>query len=121
MSKILDALIEERSHNGEPCYALSQILEIGEVRFLGDREDECIVFLKNGEYGKNFAVFQYDYADANETFMSVIWHGCGTTGNLRELRHSYFGHPEDNGYIFYVPLDLMEKAIKVLREFFNDR
>ena len=44
----------------------------------------------------------------------IVWHGNGTLGSLRELRHSYF-----NPYLFYINAKLIEASFKELRKHFD--
>ena len=48
-----------------------------------------------------------------------MFHGDGPSGNLRELRHTFWGDPTNSGYIFYPSGKLIEAAFAELREWFD--
>jgi hypothetical protein len=68
-----------------------------------------------------FAVFNFAESEINGEniyveFGELIFHGEGISGCLRECRHTYWG---ENGYIFYLPGDLITAAFQVLSEYFD--
>jgi hypothetical protein len=49
----------------------------------------------------------------------MVFHGSGPSGGLRELRHTWWGAPDDGGYLFYPDFTLLEAAFKALRKWFD--
>ncbi len=65
-----------------------------------------------------WALFERDGADDDgDVDYSLVAHGCGISGALREARHTYFG--ERDGYLFYVNPGLIAWAFEQLREWFD--
>ncbi|HET7380730.1 MAG TPA: hypothetical protein VFJ24_11865 [Gaiellales bacterium] len=58
-----------------------------------------------------------DVDGANERW-SIWAHGSGTTGGLRECRHTWFGEDSD-GYVFYLNRSDMEFLLDNLARFFD--
>jgi hypothetical protein len=48
----------------------------------------------------------------------LVAHGAGPSGNLREPRHTFFGHEAD-GYVFYVRPKLLAWGFKILERWFD--
>ncbi len=74
----------------------------------------------------SFALFRFhsgpatrNGAEVSGAKMSVVFHGSGPSGALRELRHTYWGEPENSGYIYYVNGELITKAFAALEEWFD--
>lgn len=68
-----------------------------------------------------FAVLEWhtEYMHLGEVLAveySMLFHGQGTGGCLRELRHTYWG---EDGYLFYINRGLVEAAFKALEQWFN--
>lgn len=71
----------------------------------------------------DFGVFTFHLRDSKATMEEaeyrLLWRGSGPGGpghSLRELRHTYFGNEE--GYIFYIDIDMTIKALNKLKEWF---
>jgi len=71
----------------------------------------------------SFAVFRFHSGPSTRNGvivdgekMSVVFHGSGPSGALRELRHTYWG---ENGYIFYPHGALIASAFAALKEWFD--
>lgn len=57
-----------------------------------------------------------DGVEVEPAMYQVTFCGEGPSGNLRELRHTYWGK---DGYIFYVNAELITSAFAALREWFD--
>jgi hypothetical protein len=68
-----------------------------------------------------FAVFQMlccNASDGSPDEHTLLFHGCGPSGNLRECRHIWWGEDGD-GYTFYLNFDLVERAFRELRRWYD--
>jgi hypothetical protein len=52
--------------------------------------------------------------DYPEGFGNMVFYGYGFSGNLKEMRHTYF-----NPYLFYINAKLIEEAFAELRKYFE--
>lgn len=77
-----------------------------------------LVIQKEDDLHVNFALLQEDCDDGEDRFFSVVFHGRGPSGSLRECRHTYWGE-DGNGYIFYPPFDLIIAALNELKKYFD--
>jgi hypothetical protein len=64
----------------------------------------CVEFSSSAHYGVS-------------TLVRCIFHGCGPTTGLREMRHTWWG--DGNGYLFYASREIITRAFKVLDEFYD--
>jgi len=102
---------------GDPLYLLDEIKAIyPEVIKI----DQCYIALNEKEHWLDFALFQFSMSDGDGTNerVSLIFHGSGTTGSLREARHIYWG-PNSEGYTFYLPGKTVIKALTYLQKYFD--
>jgi hypothetical protein len=78
------------------------------------------VFWREEDVWLNFAFFEFYQSDADDKNMIVrcFWRGGGTTGSLRELRHSYIGE-DGKGYVFYFNKQRFLRAIEWLSQHFD--
>lgn len=68
-----------------------------------------------------FATLEFHSSEIDESNLkaSVIFHGEGSGGNLRECRHTYWGECSD-GYLFYPNGKAIALAFKELSNYFDD-
>lgn len=52
--------------------------------------------------------------DFPKGFGNMVFYGYGFSGNLKEMRHTYF-----NPYLFYINAKLIEQAFQELRKYFE--
>jgi len=66
-----------------------------------------------------FALFEWSCSNADDTNrqFSMVFHGVGVGGGLRECRHTYWG---EGGYVHMMPLDVVAKAMAALRKWFDE-
>lgn len=70
-----------------------------------------------------FAVFEFCMGSATRNGVEVepmkhtiLFHGSGPSGSLRECRHIWWG---ENGYTYYADFALIEAALRELRRWFD--
>lgn len=79
-----------------------------------------IVALRIGELHVSFVVLQWHSSDdKGVSHFERLFHGSGPSGYLRELRHTFWGEPDNGGYIFYPSAKLIADAFRVLGEWFD--
>jgi len=112
------AKIEDIMGNDEEVYSLDKMKELSTEHVELPSNGHLFYYREADGLHLNFFVggFHTSDVDNKNVVIDKIWTGCGPTGNLRELRHSFFG---ENGYIFYVNLDILEAASKDLRRYFD--
>lgn len=124
MSELLDRLTPAPNHQGDPLYAEADIRSHATEVF-----ELCRT---NGGYGGLLAVLVddlivsvalFDFAegdiDGKNAQYERVFHGSGPSGNLRELRHTYWGDPKRAGYIYYVDASMIREAFDVLEKWFD--
>ena len=95
-----------------------------EVHDLG--QNGLLAVLIQDELWVSFAVFSFESGPStveNDVIEGILWnrvfHGSGPTGVLRELRHTYWGEPDNSGYIFYPSATLITMAFEKLKTWFD--
>lgn len=87
-----------------------------------------IAVLVEDEIHVSFVVFSEECGESivvgttepkTPAFYSVVFHGNGPSGALRELRHTYWGDPNNAGYIFYPHGKLIADAFAKLDRWFD--
>lgn len=103
---------EERD---DTVYLLSEMKKDFEVIDFGN--DGYLVLNWSTSLWLQFAVLRFHTGyDEERIFLSVIFHGEGAVGNLRECRHTWWG---EEGYIFYPDGDIITSAFKHLSKYFD--
>jgi hypothetical protein len=126
MTDLYDRLPVHQDHNNDPVYTESEIRELS---------DEVIDLEGNGllavsvrdEFLVSFVVFRFSMglgtdhtgAQVSPRYYERVFHGCGPSGSLRELRHTNWGEPDNSGYIFYPHAKLICDAFKHLKRWFD--
>jgi hypothetical protein len=75
----------------------------------------------DGHEWYHYGLFQFAGAESDgdkNTMVEKIFIGQGPSGNLREMRHTYFG--EKDGYIFYLPMKMIREAFDVLSKYYDE-
>jgi hypothetical protein len=123
MTRMIDRLTAEPdvAIDGNEVYDLAQIhavadrvIDLGAGAVMAMAIDSEIV---------DFAVFGFSYGPTIQDGVSVggvklylVLHGDGPAGELRELRHTYWG---DEGYLFYPDVRVIVAAMAALKEWFD--
>lgn len=127
MTELLQLLTPRMDHKDDPAYAEADIR----------KHATKVVELIPGSTGRgapggllavhvedtcvSFVVFYFMTSDIDggNAEYGRVFHGYGFSGALRELRHSYWGEPENQGYIFYPSARLIAEAFEALNEWFD--
>ncbi len=68
----------------------------------------------------DFAMFRFEVQEVDSDEMyELVFDGAGIADALKEMRHTWFGSPGDEGYVYYLPLDSTIKALTILKEYFE--
>lgn len=70
----------------------------------------------NEKFWLRFAVLQLSYTEKEEQYCTLVFHGEGPTGNLRECRHTWWG---EEGYVFYPPGPVIAAAFTFLGRYYD--
>ncbi len=127
MSKhaILDALTPVECPVGGTAnpklYKVAEVRALPGVVFHEPISEVYVAVLPPADGGVSvaFAAFEWVAEDDDGGYASLMFRGDGTGGNLRELRHTYWG-PERDGYVFYMHLAKTIAALGVLKTYFDD-
>ena len=86
-----------------------EVVELPEDARLVVHEDAGVLY---------FACFLWlmSEVDGTNARYSILFHGTGFGGALRECRHTYWG---EDGYTFYMPLDVIAAAMSSLKKWFD--
>lgn len=111
-----------KDHCEDPIFKLGMLKEKFTVESL--IEDELWVAHDNKPEGEdkycwlNFAFFESDERESpsDDWAVSLLMHGHGPTGILRECRHTYWGR---DGYIFYPNKKHIVAALEWLEKYFD--
>ncbi|WP_374029805.1 hypothetical protein [Bdellovibrio bacteriovorus] len=96
-------------------YSLNEVREKFEVVQL--TTDGYLVLNWDKEmFWLRFAVLDFHTGFDDDTFLSIVFHGEGWVGKLRECRHTWWG---DAGYLFYPNGVLIGKALAELSKYFD--
>ena len=99
---------------------------------LSDQEPHTIVPLPRGAFLAvqiddeafkiEFALFDDASGDAEGNVLyKMVMHGEGYGGNLRECRHTWWGEPDNQGYIFYPNFEVITAALEALKTWFEGK
>lgn len=93
-----------------------------EVHMLGKHGQQMLA-VRVEDYGfkVSFALLEFYSSDGNgvDTTWECIAHGEGFAESLRELRHTWWGEPDNAGYMFYPPMLAIAEAMAILRKWFD--
>lgn len=93
-------------------YNLADIIENNEVI---EFENGILVLIKD-DITIDFFLIERNWSsdDFPKGFGNMVFYGYGFSGNLKEMRHTYF-----NPYLFYINAKLIEQAFNELRKYFE--
>lgn len=94
-----------------------------EVHLLGKHGNDMLaVRVEDDGFKVSFALLTFHTSDAGgaNTTWTCIANGEGYAGNLRELRHTWWGGTENGGYIFYPPMRAIAQAMEILGKWFDE-
>lgn len=69
----------------------------------------------------HFAVMEWESSnhDGSDVRYRLVFHGEGFSGRLRELRHSWWGEPDNAGYMYYPSFEVLSAALTALQKWFD--
>lgn len=99
-------------------YHLSDIQALSDVQVI-DVGNDCYLAVREG-LSVDFALFREESVDENHVVtVQLVFCGYGTGGDLREMRHTFWGHDRE-GYVFYMPIQGVINALEQLKKYFSD-
>jgi hypothetical protein len=75
-----------------------------------------LAVLADGDHVSFIVLMWAAKIDGDLMLWEQVFRGCGPSGSLRELRHTWWG---ENGYIYYVNGELITDAFAKLRQWFD--
>lgn len=106
-----------KNDNDEDAYLLDELKKSFEFKEFGRN----LVIFHNEDDWISFAFFKWQQAectDVKDVYINaqgeLYWYGCGPSGNLRELRHSFFSE-----YIFYLDTNFLIECSNWLKQYFD--
>lgn len=114
----LDVFVNNQYADNEITTEWDNEYDIGEIK----RNHETIefpngvlVFIKDDILIDYFIIERnWSSRDFPDGFGNMVFFGYGFSGNLREMRHTYF-----NPYLFYINAKLIEASFEELRKHFD--
>lgn len=113
-----------RDYNNEPIYWEPEIRAVSTTVI--DLSEDGMLAVIEEEITVQIALFQYVCGPSFKSGVEVeprayrrILRGSGPSGILRELRHTFWGEPENSGYIHYPSAELIKAAFKALERWFD--
>jgi hypothetical protein len=124
MNGLFDKLTPFIDHRGEPAYRDAEIRAAAtHVIQLCDRDLLAVLeqHVQENHFAVSFVVFEFmmSNTDGTDVVYGRVFHGNGYSGTLRELRHSFWGEADNDGYIFYPSASLIGAAFKELERWFD--
>lgn len=127
MKSVIERLTPVIDHKNDPVYAEPEIRKVATrvVDLPGGLLAVCEPDDPDDTWTE-VALFSFSMGPATENGVEVepamfehVFHGGGPAKVLRELRHTYWGEPNNNGYIFYPHGKLIAAAFEALKEWFD--
>ena len=116
ITAILKDVIEEQGR--DKSYSMDELRRVCEVT---DVEGGCFLCVcRPDDLLVSFLLCEFESSkvDGTETRCTIVFEGEAPSGNLREMRHIYWG-PDGCGYTFYLPTKSVVLALTKLNEFFD--
>lgn len=122
---VIGRLTAIADHNGDPAYAEPEIRSVAAhaIELAGGG---LLAVCDEVPHSVEFAVFRFAMGPATKDGVEVepalfhrVFHGDGPSGSLRELRHTFWGEPDNSGYIFYPNGALIADAFAKLKRWFD--
>lgn len=103
-----------KSHNDLTIYLLDEQVADERIRLT----DSAWLLVHDDDGIVEFAVFEFFMSDADGSNAqhTMLLHGSGPSGELRECRHIWWG---EDGYTFYLDFAVVEATLKELRRWFD--
>lgn len=103
--------------NGDEVYDVSAQAATHQFNLPGDGW----LLVNESDSRVDFAVFRFSSSavDGSGARHTLVMHGVGYSGSLRECRHTYWGEGDNGGYIFYPHFSQITAALDFLRRWFD--
>lgn len=113
-----------RDHNDEPVYWEPEIRAVSTTVI--DLPGDGMLAVIEEDITVQVVLFEFACGPTFKNGIEIeprayqrIMHGSGPSGSLRELRHTFWGEPENSGYIHYPSAELITAAFKALERWFD--
>jgi len=115
ISKLYDFALSNESVADNPVYSLNKLKENFVIEDL-----RCGVWFihDNNLDWLNFALVEWETETDDDTIVNFIFHGCGTSDTLREMRHIHWGD-DGKGYTFYLNREAVKRSMVILDKYFD--
>jgi hypothetical protein len=104
--------------HGDDHYRLDLLRAVPGVVVTEPSRGVYLAVLANGIH-IDFVGLESAGEDDSGIILSLLFNGNGIGGNLREMRHTYWG-PDGDGYTFYLPLAGTIALLEALKVYFDD-
>ncbi len=112
--------------NDDPCYwepeiraAATTVVDLPGGLLAVDARDRLSIRIALFAWAGGPAIDAETNAEVAPNTYQLIMHGEGPGVPLRELRHTYWGAPDNSGYIFYPSAKLICGALEALKRWFD--
>lgn len=108
------------SHNDITLFKLEDQPATVRIPLTRNKADAWLLVHEDDEVIR-FACFEFfmSNADGSDVQCSMLFHGSGISGSLRECRHIWWGGPGDSGYTYSLNFDVVAEALNELRTWFD--
>lgn len=117
--KLLEGLEHTFDHLGDACYSITE-LKKPNFNLEALNEDFLVLSRKDEHDWLEFCFLEVNSRELpyseDSTLCTVLWHGEGPSGSMRECRHSYIG---EDGYVFYVSKKNFTAALEWLERHYD--
>ena len=117
MNESKDWTLEGKSITRSDC-DVYVVADQGATELIDLGRDAVLAVKTSDGFAIRFAVFELHYSDVDgkNARHTMLLHGEGYAGDLRECRHIWWG---EDGYTFYLDFEIVEAALRELRRWFG--
>lgn len=123
MSELLDDLRCQLDHKNDLMYFDNDIRAKATEVYEYNEGNALLAMHRDTDYPSKVSFIVFEFLSSNNDGTDKRWnrvfHGYGFEGGLRELRHSYWGETDNQGYIFYPSERTICEAFALLRKWFD--
>jgi hypothetical protein len=125
MKELFDQLTPVLDHNEDPMYADEEVrckaTTVIDLRVIDCGRPGGLLCVLENDIHVSFVVLSFaeSTVEGAQTMWHRVFHGSGPSGALRELRHTFWGDPNNAGYIFYPNAKLITEAFHHLNRWFD--
>lgn len=104
---------------GEPAYRLDEVRALY-PQILTFGKDRAWLAIYKDDSAIEYALFDFMSSDQKqEIYVGLVFHGLGFGAPLREMRHTFFGPRNGDGYVPYLDIDAVIWALTELKKYFD--